>query len=184
MRCDVGGTGVHFHHKLRDFMAGWTALHTGSPTQTEQVVAAWNKVEAPTAQFPQGRIKLAKLDVAAFVTGCRTYIDVGYRTTATDTVEESFLRAVEDGRAASCYVAEKRRRYPPQDNPGEALVPFIIEALGRPSLEAAAFLRSVAPVDPSKRSTVLAAAWQAISINTQTRLAELLISAELSRPQQ
>jgi hypothetical protein len=109
---------------------------------------------------------------------------VGYRTTATNTVEERFLRAVEDGRAASCYVKEKRQRYPPQDNPGEALVPFIIEALGRPSLEAAAFLRSVAPVDPSKRPSVLAAAWQAISILTQTRLAELLISAEYSRPQQ
>jgi hypothetical protein len=184
MRCDIGGAGLHFHHRLRDFMADWIGLHTGSPTLTEQVVAAWNKVEPPSPAYPEGRIKLARLDVSAFVAGLRTHVDVGYRTAATDNVEERVHRAGEDGRAASCYVAEKRRTYPPQDNPGEALVPFIIEALGRPSMEAATFLRAVAPAAPSKRAGVLAAAWQSISIITQTRLAEMLISAELPRPQQ
>ena len=62
------------------------------------------------------------------------------------------------------------------------MVPFIIESLGRPSREAVAFLRALAPVDPAKRATVLAQAWQAISINTQTRLAEALISAECAQP--
>ncbi len=62
------------------------------------------------------------------------------------------------------------------------MVPFIIESLGRPSREAVAFLRAVAPADPAKRASVLAEAWQSISINTQTRLAELLISAELAQP--
>ena len=80
-------------------------------------------------------------------------------------------------------VTEKRRRYPPQANPGEGLVPFIFEALGRPSREAGAFLRALAPVDLSKRSNMLAETWQSISIITQTRLAEILISAENPRPQ-
>jgi hypothetical protein len=182
MRCDVGGAVVHYHDALRDYMAEWTALHTGAPTQTEQVVEAWNRYEAPSAEYPEGRTFLAKLDVSGFVGGRRTHIDVGYRTVATDGTEERFHRAREDGRAASQYVLEKRRRYPPKDNPGEALVPFILEALGRPSPEAVTFLRGRAPTDPAKRASVLAAAWQSISILTQTRLAELLISAERARP--
>ena len=106
-----------------------------------------------------------------------------FTSAATTVADECAERARTDGRAAARYVAAKRRRYPPGDNPGEALVPFIIEALGRPSEEAVAFLRALAPHGPSTRTTVLASAWQAISILTQTRLAELHISAELPRPQ-
>ncbi len=183
-RCDVGGAVLRFHHQLRDYMAELVALHTGAPTLTEQVVAAWNKVEPPSPAFPHGRTILARLDVSGFVAGRRTHIDVGYRSAATDNQEELSRRAVDDGRAASCYVTEKRRRYPPQANPGEGLVPFILETLGRPSREAEAFLRALAPADPARRSNMLAAAWQSISIITQTRLAEILISAENPRPQQ
>ena len=183
-RCDVGGAVLRFHHQLRDYLAGLVALHTGAPTLTEQVVAAWNRVEPPSPAFPQGRTKLARLDVSGFVAGRRTHIDVGYRSAATDDQEELYRRAVDDGRAASCYVKEKRRRYPPQDNPGEGLVPFIFETLGRPSREAGTFLRALAPAEQSKRSSMLAEAWQSISIITQTRLAEILISAENPRPQQ
>ena len=181
-RCDVGGAKLHFHHQLRDFVADWTSLHTGAPTQTEQIVEAWCIFEAPSPEHPEGRTKLARLDVSATIGAQRTFIDVGFRTAATDDVEARRARAHTDGAAASHYVAEKRRRYPPKDNPGVALVPFIVEALGRPSLEAASFLRAVAPTDPAKRAGVLAAAWQSISVITQTRLAELLISAELPRP--
>ena len=181
-RCDVGGVVLRFHHLLRDYMLDWVALHTGAPTLPEQIVDAWTRHEAPSPQHPEGRIRVARLDVAAFVGGRRTYIDVGYRSAATSNAEECQLRARTDGRAAAQYVAEKRRRYPPADNPGVGLVPFIIESLGRPSREAVAFLRALAPADPAKRAMVLAQAWQAISINTQTRLAEALISAELAQP--
>ena len=163
-------------------MVDWVALHTGAPALPEQIVDAWTRHEAPSPKHPEGRILLARLDVAAFVAGRRTYIDVGYRSAATSNIEECQLRARTDGRAAAQYVNEKRRRYPPADNPGVGLVPFIIESLGRPSREAVAFLRALAPADPAKRAIVLAQAWQAISINTQTRLAEALISAELAQP--
>ena len=63
-------------------------------------------------------------------------------------------------------------------------MPFIFETLGRPSREAGTFLRALAPAEQSKRSSMLAEAWQSISIITQTRLAEILISAENPRPQQ
>ena len=58
---------------------------------------------------------------------------------------------------------------------------FIIEAFGRPSIEAIAFLRSVAPTNLAERTQVLSAAWQTISCLTQMRLAELYLSAEQAR---
>jgi hypothetical protein len=173
---------LRFHHLLRDLLAAWFATNTGAPTLTEQVVPAWTRQEPPSVRFPQGRTREARLDISGFVMGKRTHVDVGYRSAASDNAEELQRRAFEDGLAAANYVAEKRRRYPPAANPGEGMVPFIIETLGRPSPEAASFLRALAPADPVKRSGVLAAAWQSISINTQTRMAELLISAELPRP--
>jgi len=181
-RCDRGGTVLRFHHLLRDLLSDWMAKHTGAPTAVEQLVPAWTRLKPPSARFPQGRVEEARLDISGFVSGRRTYVDVGYRSAASNNEEELQRRAFEDGLAAANYVAEKRRRYPPQANPGEGMVPFILETLGRPSPEAVSFLRAVAPADSAKRAAVLSAAWQSISINTQTRMAELLISAELPRP--
>ena len=173
---------IHWHNKLRDFLAGWLEALTGMPTLTEQPVPKWDKHLPPSAEFPEGRVKMAQLDVSGFILGQRTHLDVGFTNAATDNDEERIMRAQQDGRAARHYVDGKRSRYPAGDNPGEPMVPFIIEALGRPSLEAIAFLRSVAPSAPAQRAVVLASAWQTISIITQTRLAELYISAERSRP--
>ena len=66
----------------------------------------------------------------------------------------------------------KRVRYP-----GADLVPFALEALGRPGRDASRFLRSLAPVDPELRSVALGAAWQSLSVLLQTENAELLLSA-------
>jgi len=182
LRCDVGGAKVRYHNLLRDVIAEWTALHTGAATAREQLVPAWHKAEPPSAEHPEGRTLLARLDVAAWVQGRRTYIDVGFRCASTATEDELLRRAQSDGHAAQDYADAKRRRYPPHLNPGEALVPFIVEALGRPSEEAVSFLRSVAPRDAATRSAALGAIWQRISVITQSRVAELLLSAECPRP--
>ena len=62
-------------------------------------------------------------------------------------------------------------------------MPFVVEALGRPSADAAAFLRAVArasgPREP--RAAVLDRAWRRLSVLVQTRLAETLLAAELPR---
>ena len=57
------------------------------------------------------------------------------------------------------------------------LVPFAVEALGRPGRAAVFFLRSVAPADPEQRSAVLGSAWQSLSVLLQTENAELLLSS-------
>ena len=62
-------------------------------------------------------------------------------------------------------------------------MPFVVEALGRLSTDAEDLLRALAPVDTSKqtRSVVLRRAKQSLSVVIQTRLADLLLSAERSR---
>ena len=61
--------------------------------------------------------------------------------------------------------------------PGPDLVPFAVEALGRPGKGAVAFLRSLAPADPELRSAALGSSWQALSATLQVENAELLLSA-------
>lgn len=125
--------------------------------------------------------RVAKLDVGGLLGSQRTWIDVGFTCARTTVADERYYRAANDGYAAAQYVATKRRRYPVVKNPSEPLVPFIIEAFGRPSIEATAFLRSVAPTNLAERTQVLSAAWQTISCLTQMRLAELYLSAEQAR---
>jgi hypothetical protein len=183
--CHVGGGWERGHNQVRDWLAKWVTDQTGERADTEQFVPAWNQRLRPTDAHPEGQVRLARLDVSCTVHGQRTHIDVAIATAASRTADsERAARADEDGRAASQTVRAKQQRYPPNANPGEPLVPFVMEALGRPSDTAAAFLRALAPADKAQRAAVLAKAWQALSIIVQTRLAELYISAERPRPPQ
>ncbi len=91
----------------------------------------------------------------------------------TITEDRRRARAARDGAAAAQEADAKRVRYP-----GPGLWPFVIEALGRPSAEAAALLRALAPQDPAERSAVLSSAWQELSVLLQTENAENLLAAE------
>ena len=87
-----------------------------------------------------------------------------------------------DGSAASDMVRSKHSKYPRAKSPATPMVPFVVEALGRLSPEAHAFLLgAVAPADKKVRSQVLRTAKQTLSVLVQTGLAELLLSAEPGR---
>ena len=91
-------------------------------------------------------------------------------------------RSRKDGSAASDAVAAKRRRYA---EAGAALVPLALEARGRPSDEAAAFVRlcgsryaethRIEGGDPAPPAT--GRLWQELSIILQLGSAELILSA-------
>jgi hypothetical protein len=104
--------------------------------------------------------------------GRDTYVDVTIVDAASDSLELERGRVHRDGAAASSAEDRKRLRYP-----GPSLVPFSIEALGRPGDAAATLLRSLAPTDPDERSVCLRDAWQSLSVLVQTWNAELLLSA-------
>ena len=87
-------------------------------------------------------------------------------------------RAHKEGAAAQGAVQGKRRKYAPDKHPAATLVPFAVEALGRPSEEAVQFLRDLAPSDPAERAVVLKAAHYRLSTLIAMRQAELLMAAE------
>ena len=85
-------------------------------------------------------------------------------------------RSRRSGLAAAQMVDHKRARYPP--GPGLELVPMVFEAGGRPSEEAAAFVRSHGGgFGDEERSELLSNLWREISVTLHTGNAEMLLSA-------
>ena len=86
--------------------------------------------------------------------------------------------AAKPGSAAEAGERDKRRRYKPERNPRAALVPFVVEALGRPGPQAMQLLRAMAPQDPTVRGLELTCAWAELSTLIQVRRANLLLASE------
>ena len=86
--------------------------------------------------------------------------------------------AAKPGSAAEAGERDKRRRYKPEHNPRAALVPFVVEALGRPGPQAMQLLRAMAPQDPTVRGLELTRAWAELSTLIQVRRANLLLASE------
>ena len=168
--CEVGGGVVHRHNRLRDWLAGLVRTLSGKTVAIEQYVPQWDRVVRVRGA---DTIERARLDVA-FVNfhGQRVYLDVVVPTAGTTNPESARSRAARDGAAAARAEDGKRVRYP-----GPELVPFAVEALGRPGRAAVSFLRSLAPAEPEQRSAVLGSAWQSLSVLLQTENAELLLSS-------
>ena len=168
--CNVGGGVDNCHNRIRDWLANLTSILTGQTAYIEQLVPKWDRLARGDGD---DTIEHAQLDVA--FTNChgqRTYLDVVVPTAGSTNVEMVRSRAVKDGAAAARAEDGKRVRYP-----GPDLVPFAVEALGRPGKDAIAFLRSLAPADPELRSAALGSAWQALSVLLQMENADLLLSA-------
>ena len=84
-------------------------------------------------------------------------------------------RSNNDGVAAAAMVREKRTRYPPS---GGDLAPLVFESLGRPSDEAAEFIRAYGQcVDEAARGEVLGRVWRQLSRHLQRGNAEMVLSA-------
>ena len=168
--CNVGGGVERRHNRIRDWLAGLIRSLTGQTVVTEQFVSKWDRVVRVDGT---DTIERARLDVV-FTNhhGQRVHLDVVVPTAGTTNPEMARARARKDGAAAARAADGKRVRYP-----GPDLVPFAVEALGRPGRDAVSFLRTLAPADPEQRSVVLGAAWQALSATLQTENAELLLSA-------
>ena len=158
---------MHRHDRIRDWLAGWIAEHSGQTVATEQYVPRWDR------RKQDGTLERARLDVVfQDHNGQTVYVDVSVPAASTTCPATARTRMARDGAAAARMEDSKRLRYP-----GPTLVPFVVEALGRPGSDAVALLRSFAPTDPEERSKVLGCAWQSLSVLLQTENAELLMSA-------
>jgi hypothetical protein len=170
--CRVGGLVDRWHDACRDWLRGFLAT-VGTDSLPEQVVPAWHNEHAEAGR------REAVLDLMLQdLRGRRTYVDVSFTLADSSNARLLSARARVDGSAAAERVARKRRRYPGDRFPGAALVPFVLEAHGRQSPETHAFLKAMVPPDWPERDAVLARARRDLSVLTQCRLADLLLSAE------
>jgi len=175
--CSCGGGSVHGHDAIVRWLAAWLREWSGHPVATEQYVPQWDRLGADGEVSERARLDVAFVDSE----GRRAYADVAVTSAYSADPAVVSRRAREPGTAAKDMVGRKRDRYKPEAYPAAGLVPFVVESLGRISPEARALIRSVAPHDPSVRSSVIRAALQDLSVLVQTRLAEQLLSAEAGR---
>ena len=161
------------HNRIRDWLAALLAEWTGRPTSTEQQVPKWDRWIRDSRVAGGWRIEAARLDVS-FVDkhGRRVFVDVSVTDAASDDKERVRRRARADGVAADAQEDVKRLRYP-----GADMIPFVVEALGRPGESAIGLLRAQAPTDDAERSRALGQAWQALSVILQEELAESILTA-------
>ena len=170
--CDVGGARTHRHNRLRDWHAKRHSELTGHAAPTEQRVAAWDR------RLNDGRLQEAVLDVVTIDqnTGRHIHVDWAVTCAYTSYAPRRQARSRRSGLAAAQMVDHKRARYPP--GPGLELVPMVFEAGGRPSEEAAAFIRSYGGgLGDEERSELLSSLWREISVALHTGNAEMLLSA-------
>ena len=136
-------------------------------------VPEWDRVN-PGTQIPERAI----LDVLTRDprTGLALCIDARVTSELSAYPARLRARANNDGSAVADSAAEKRRRYPPSKLPHATLLPFVLEAGGRASEEAAAMVRywGARSGDPA---TVTPKLWQSLSTTLQVGNAESIMSA-------
>ena len=170
LTCNVGGAVDARHNHVRDWLARLLSLWQIQGVLTEQFVPSWDRTRRVRGEIivERARLDVVFLDHHAW----RCFVDIVVPTTASTCPEVVRARAEKNGAAATRAEDGKRLRYP-----GPSLVPFAVDALGRPGASALELLRSLAPTDPEERSVALGSAWQSLAATLQTANAELLVSA-------
>ena len=179
LTCKLGGGVDRRHNNIHDWAAATYAGCSGLPATTEQHVPAWDRANPYSGEWEEARLDVATADVN---TGQPLYVDVVVKTAFSVDAATLRRRARRDGCAASDAAAGKRRRYA---NAGAQLVPFALEAGGRASDEAAAFVRLCGSVytethkndDGEPAPSPTGRLWQELSTILQLGNAELLLSA-------
>ena len=180
-RCIKGGAILAGHNAVRDWLDKYLRENSGHSTATEQFVTRWDRMK--TVRQADGttsqELERARLD-NSFIDnkGIRTHVDCVVTCATTTNANEQCIRAQVDGRAANEAEIQKGRRYKRSDNPHEGLVAFAIESRGRVGEQAMGLIKAMAPTDPTLRSLVIQEAYQGLSVVIQSRLAEILLSAE------
>ena len=165
------------HNSLRDWSANTCMACLGTPTLTEQHVPLWDR----DTTDENWETEQAILDVVYSDprTGAPMYIDAVVKCAHTDDPARLRARARKDGRAAAEAATGKRVRYPLG---GASLIPFAFEDGGRPSEEAAAFVRMLAASRTEAEEGSVewggtARLWQECSTLLQLGNAEMVLSA-------
>ena len=172
VKCEVGASRNRRHNSCRDWHSAKHRELTGFAAPTEQAVPAWDRRHPRTGELQRAVLDLSTNDPA---NGRHVYVDWSITCVHSTYAPRRGARADRDGLAAAQMVEQKRERYPPH---GGELVPLVFETGGRPSDEAASFVRSYgADLDDGDRSELLGGLWRQISRTLQRGNAEMLLSA-------
>ncbi len=119
----------------------------------------------------------ARLDVATrdATTGQPIFVDWSVTCEHSTYEPRRRARANKDGLTAAQMVEEKRDRYPPQHG---NLAPLVFESGGRPSDEAASFIRGYGhDLSNAEKSQTLSTFWRQLSRTLQVGNAEMVMSS-------
>jgi hypothetical protein len=157
---------------VRDWTAKVYERNTGRPTSTEQRVPEWDMVDPDTGELERAVLDMATSD---YRTGRPLWLDAVITCEHSEDLSRQRARAVTDGCAAALAANAKRSRYALA---GCGLVPFSMEAGGRPSEEAAAWVRACGATAVVEDGGVCTGAlWHQLSSLIQLGNGEMLLSA-------
>ena len=163
-------------------MTGWPSAGASAQacsTAAEQVVDGWYVKNPTTGEDEQAYLDVVTADP---LTGAVLRIDVTIPCELSSNHDLMRSRAIRDGRAAADAAAAKHRKYPLG---GASLIPFVLEAGGRPGEDTVVTIRRMAAAargergEEGAREAGLTAAqlWQELSIILQNGNAEIILSA-------
>ena len=174
IKCVVQGLKIKQHHTLRDWGAKTWKDCSGMPTQTEQHVPAWDRINPQSGRLEEAVLDIASADPA---TGGPLFFDVCVYTAHSDNASLLQSRARHPGKAAADAASDKRRRYA---QAGASLQPLPLEAGGRPGEDFISFVRrcgSMWEANHPGEASPIPRLWYEASSLLRVANAELILSA-------
>ena len=174
IKCAVQGLKLKQHNKIRDWGAKTWEECSGMPTNTEQHVPEWDRVNPRNGRLEEAVLDFASSDPA---TGGPLFFDTVVYTAHSDNAALLQSHARHAGKAAADAAGDKRTRYAAA---GASLQPLPLEAGGHPGEDFIAFVRRCGslweanhPGEPSP----IPRFWHEVSTLLRVSNAELILSA-------
>ena len=166
LTCQIGGQPTLKHDHLRDTLHKWL-VKWGYFSQREQRVPELDDTD------DQGNARHAILDIYTTINDRQYLIDISVTDAVSDCPVRTNSRSSTNATAAMEREQQKRTRY--QNDP--RLMPFVFEVGGRWGPTAEAWIKSVAPTDPTERTHDLTHLRYELSTSLQRSNADMIITA-------
>ena len=166
LTCQIGGQPTQKHNHLRDILYNWL-VSWGFFCQREQRVPELDDTNA------DGTPRHAILDIYTTINDRQYLIDISVTDAVSDCPVRANSRSHTNATAAMEREQQKRTRY----NNDPRLIPFVFEVGGRWGPTAEAWIKTLAPTDPTERSTALAQLRYELSTSLQRSNADMIITA-------
>ena len=166
LTCQIGGQPTIKHNHLRDILHNWL-VKMGFFSQREQHIPELDTVDE------HGAPRQAIMDIYTTIDDRQFLIDISVTDAVSNCPVRTTSRSNNNATAAMEREQQKRARY--QHDP--RLIPFVLEVGGRWGSTAEAWVKSIAPTDPTERATTLSQLGYELSTSLQRSNADMIITA-------